>query len=124
MKKIAPFVILFLFCLLAWNVFAHSSGMSFDIDGEEIDGPLGAALGLLFAGGGIIIAALVVLFVGAVLAVVFAGVGVLLALGLGLAALVLAAVISPLLLPILVPAAIIWFFVSRSRRNRVKAQAV
>jgi hypothetical protein len=124
MKKIAPFVILFLFCLLAWNVFAHSSGMSFDIDGEEIDGPLGAVLGLLFAGGGIIIAALVVLFVGAVLAVVFAGVGVLLALGLGLAALVLAAVISPLLLPILVPAAIIWFFVSRSRRNRVKAQAV
>lgn len=124
MKKIAPFVILFLFCLLAWNVFAHSSGMSFDIDGEEIDGPLGAALGLLFAGGGIIIAALVVLFVGAVLAVVFAGVGVLLALGLGLAALILAAVISPLLLPILVPAAIIWFFVSRSRRNRVKAQAV
>ncbi len=124
MKKIAPFVILFLFCLLAWNVFAHSSGMSFDIDGEEIDGPLGAALGLLFAGGGIIIAALVVLFVGAVLAVVFAGVGVLLALGLGLAALVLAAVISPLLLPILVPAAIIWFFVSRSRRNRARAQAV
>ena len=124
MKKIAPFVILFLFCLLAWNVFAHSSGMSFDIDGEEIDGPLGAALGLLFAGGGIIIAALVVLFVGAVLAVVFAGVGVLLALGLGLAALVLAAVISPLLLPILVPAAIIWFFVSRSRRNSAKAQAI
>ena len=91
MKKIAPFVILFLFCLLVWNVFAHSSGMSIDIDGEEIDGPLGAVLGLLFAGGGIIIAALVVLFVGAVLAVVFAGVGVLLALGLGLAALVLAA---------------------------------
>ncbi len=124
MKKIAPFVILFLFCLLAWNVFAHSSGLSFDIDGEEIDGPLGAVLGLLFAGGGIIIAGLVVLFVGAVLAVVFAGVGVLLALGLGLAALVLAAVISPLLLPILVPAAIIWFFVSRSRRNSAKAQAV
>jgi hypothetical protein len=123
MKKIAPFVILFLFCLLAWNVFAHSSGLSFDIDGEEIDGPLGAVLGLLFAGGGIIIAGVVVLFVGAVLAVVFAGVGLLLTLGLGLAALVLAAVISPLLLPILVPAAIIWFFMSRSRRNG-KAQAV
>ena len=65
-----------------------------------------------------------VLFVGAVLAVVFAGVGVLLALGLGLAALVLAAAISPLLLPILIPVAIIWFFMNRSRRNRIKAQAV
>jgi hypothetical protein len=124
MKKVAPYVILFLFFLLVWNVFAHPSGMSFDIDGEEIDGPLGAVLGLLFAGGGIIIAGLVMLFVGAVLAVVFAGVGVLLALGLGLAALVLGAVVSPLLLPLLIPAAIIWFFMNRSRRNRMKAEAV
>jgi hypothetical protein len=124
MKKAAPYVILFLFFLLLWNVFAHSSGMTFDIDGEEFDGPLGAVLGLLFAGGGIIIAALVMLFVGAVLAVVFAGVGVLIAFGLGLAALVVAALVSPLLLPILVPAAIVWFFVNRSRRNRTKAQAV
>jgi hypothetical protein len=124
MKKIAPFVILFLFCLLAWNLFAHSSGVSFDIDGEEFDGPLAALLGLMFAGGGIVIATLVVLFVGAVLAVVFAGVGVLLVLALGLAALAIAAAVSPLLLPILVPVAIIWFFVTRSRRNRVKAQAV
>lgn len=124
MKKIAPIVILFLFCLLAWNIFVHPSGMTFDVDGEEFDGPLGAVLGLLFAGGGIIIGALVVLFVGAVLAVVFAGVGVLLALGLGLAALVLAAAISPLLLPLVIPAAIIWFVMHRNRRNRMKAQAV
>lgn len=124
MKKIAPIVILFLFGLLAWNVFVHPSGMTFDIDGEEIDGPLGAVLGLLFAGGGMIIAALVILCVGALLAVVFAGLGVMLALGLGLAGLVLAALISPLLLPLLIPAAIIWFFVSRSRRNRIKAQTV
>jgi hypothetical protein len=124
MKKIAPIVILFLFSLLVWNVFVHPSGMSIDIDGEEIDGPLGALLGLLFAGGGMIVAVLVMLFVGCLLAVVFAGVGVILALALGLAALVLTAVISPLLLPVLIPAAIIWFFVSRSRRNRSKAEAV
>jgi hypothetical protein len=123
MKKIAPIVILFLFCLLAWNIFVQPHGMTFDIDGEEISGPFGAALGLLFAGGGIIIAALVVLFVGAVLAVVFAGIGVLLALGLGLAALVLAAAISPLLLPLLIPLAIVWFIMGRNRRNRMKAQA-
>jgi hypothetical protein len=124
MKRIAPLVIVFLFCLLVWNVFVHPSGMTIDIDGEHIDGPLGALLGMLFAGGGLIIAALVLLFVGALLAVVFAGVGVILALALGLGALVLAAVVSPLLLPILVPAAIIWFFVSRARRNRIKAAAL
>jgi hypothetical protein len=123
MKRIAPIVILFLFGLLAWNVFVQPSGMSFDIDGEEIDGPLGAVLGLLFAGGGMIIVALLVLFVGALLAVVFAGVGVLLALVLALVALVLAAVLSPLLLPLLIPVAIIWFFMHRARHNRLKAQS-
>jgi hypothetical protein len=124
MKKIAPFVILLLFFLLTWNQFAHSSGFSFDIDGEEFDGPLATLLGLLFAGGGIVIATVVVLFVGAVLAVVFAGVGVLLVFALGLAALAISAAVSPLLLPILIPVAIIWFFTTRSRRNRVKEQAV
>jgi hypothetical protein len=123
MKKIAPLVILFLFCLLVWNVFFHPHGMTIDFDGDTVDGPLGALLAVLFAGGGLVIAALVMLFVGALLAVVFAGVGVLLAIGLGLGALVLAAVVSPLLLPLLIPAAIIWFLVGRSRRNRARAQA-
>jgi hypothetical protein len=49
---------------------------------------------------------------------VFAGVGVILLGALCLAALAVAAAISPLLLPLLVPAAIIWFFVSRSRKHR------
>jgi hypothetical protein len=123
MKKVAPFVILFLFCLLVWNMFAHWSGVGIDIDGEELDGPLGALLGLVFAGGGLIIAALVALVVGTVLAVVFAGVGLLMVLGLGLGALVLAVLVSPLLLPLLIPLAIIWFFMGRARRSRDKAQA-
>lgn len=118
MKKIAPLVILFLFCLLVWNVFVQPFGMDVDFDGNDFDGPLGALIGLVFAGGGLIIAALVLVFVGALLALVFAGVGVLLALGLGLAALMLAAVFSPLLLPILIPGAIIWFFMRRNERNR------
>ncbi len=117
MKKIAPVVILFLCALLAWNVFIEPSGFSFDIDGEDIDGPLGALLGLLFAGGGVLIAALVILCVGALLAVIFAGLGVMLALGLGLLMLVLAALISPLMLPLLIPLAIVWFIVRRNRRK-------
>jgi hypothetical protein len=95
-----------------------------DFDGERFDGPVGAVLGLLFAGGGLIVAALVLVFVGAVLAVVFAGVGLLLTLGLGIGAVVVAAAISPLLLPLLIPAAIIWFFMHRARRNRLKTQTV
>ena len=37
---------------------------------------------------------------------------------------VLALLISPLLLPLLVPVAIVWFFVSRSRRHRIMQQPV
>jgi hypothetical protein len=118
MKKIAPYVILFLFALLLWNVFTSSSDMTFSVDGDEIDGPLGALLAVLFAGGGTIIAALVMVVVAAVLAVVFAGVGIILLGALGVGAVAVAVAISPLLLPLLLPLAVIWFLVNRSRRNR------
>jgi hypothetical protein len=64
------------------------------------------------------------LVVGAVLAVVFAGVGILCIGGLAVGACVVALLISPLLLPLLVPLAIVWFFVSRSRKHRYMQQAV
>lgn len=125
MKKPAIFLIALLFSLLLWNVFASSAGMSFDIDGDEIDGPLGALAALLFASGGTLIAVLVMLVVGAVLAVVFAGVGIILIGGLGIGALVLALAVSPLLLPLLLPLTVIWFLVSRSRKHRtVREQTV
>jgi hypothetical protein len=117
MKKIAPYVILFLFAMLIWNVFVHNDGMSFNIDGEEFDGPFGALLGMLFAGGGILIAGLVMVVVGVVLAVVFAGVGVIVVGALGVAALAVVAAIAPLFLPLLLLAGI-WYLVSRSRKNR------
>ncbi|MBC7453976.1 MAG: hypothetical protein H7335_09755 [Massilia sp.] len=133
MKKIAPIVILLLFCLLAWNVFVHPFGMTFDMHGTNFDGmdfhgagiadPLGAVLGVLFAGGALFIAAGAILLVGALLALVFAGVGVLLVCALGCAALALAALVSPLLLPLLIPAAIVWLFVARARRHRRAAPA-
>lgn len=120
MKKIAPYVILFLIALIAWDMLADSGGIQ--IDGEEFDGPFGTLLGLVFGSIGLIIGTLVVLCVGALLAVVFAGVGVLVIGALALAALLALVAVSPLLLPLLVPAAIIWFFVARSRRNRMKVQ--
>jgi hypothetical protein len=125
MKKIAPYVILFLFALLLWDVLASSSHWMMHIDGEEFDGPLGALLALLFAGGGAIIGALALVVAGVVLAVVFAGVGVIVLGALAVAALALALAISPLLLPLLVPVAIIWIMASRSRKNReAREQAV
>lgn len=125
MKKSAPWVILLLVVLLASAVFMYWSGTVVDIDGDRIDGPAGALLGVVFAGGGMLFAGLVMLVVGAVLAVVFAGVGVLLLGLLAVAAFAVAAAISPLLLPLLLPLAIIWFFVSRSRKQRaLREQAV
>ncbi|WP_020654565.1 hypothetical protein [Massilia niastensis] len=123
MKKYAPYVILFLFALLLWNVASYSGDMTVNFDGEEIDGPLGALLAVLFAGGGTILGILVTLVVGVVLAVVFAGLGVILLGVLGVCAVSVALLISPLLLPLLLPLALVWYFVNRSRRARVATHA-
>jgi hypothetical protein len=122
MKRIAPVVILFLFAMIAWNMFSHSHGIDVDFDGDDFDGPVGAVFGLLFAGGGMLIGGLVALLVGAILAVVFAGVGVVLVGALALVAVLLCVALTPLMFPILVPLAILWWFMSR--RNKAKTVAV
>lgn len=119
MKKIAPFILLFLFAAVLWNVFADTQGMVFHIDGDELDGPAAVLLGLLFAGGGILLAACIMVLVGMVLTVVFAGIGMLLLGALMLAAFCVAVAVSPLLLPLLLPLALICYLVSRARRPRV-----
>ena len=123
MKKTAAIIILFLFALLVWNVFTFGDSVV-NIDGEDIGGPLGALLATFFAGGGLLLAGVIMLFVGGVLAVVFAGVGILCIGGLAIGACVLALMVSPLLLPLLVPVAIVWWLVSRSRKHRVMQQPV
>jgi hypothetical protein len=123
MKKTAAIIILFLFAMLVWNVFTFGDNVV-NIDGEDIGGPLGALLATFFAGGGLLLAGVIMLFVGGVLAVVFAGVGILCIGGLAIGACVLALMVSPLLLPLLVPVAIVWWLVSRSRKHRVMQQPV
>jgi hypothetical protein len=118
MKKIAPYLILFLCALLLWDLLFTFGDASFHIDGEEVGGPLGAMLGILLAGGGTLIGLLMAVVVGAVLAVVFAGVGIVIVGALAIAGLALAAAIVPFLLPLLLPLAVIWYLVSRARRNR------
>lgn len=124
MKKTAAFVILFLFALLLWDLSSWSGNMAFNVDGDEVTGPLGALLALLFAGGGALLGGVALLVVGGILAVVFAGVGILCIGGLALGAVLLALAVSPLLLPLLVPVAIVWCLIGRSRRNRVMQQPV
>ncbi|KFI07894.1 hypothetical protein [Massilia sp. BSC265] len=121
MKTFAKIALLFVFAVLLLDIaFDAADFMRFHLDGEEFDGPLGALLGVLFAGGGIVIAAIVTVVVGVVLAVVFAGVGVIVLGALGCAAVAVALALSPLLLPLLVPVAIVWYLVSRSRKAHVE----
>ena len=124
MKKIFPVLILFLCAMLVWNLFISPGDIHFDLDDADFDGPVGAIAAVLFAGGGLLIGALVTLFVGAVLAVVFAGLGVIFIGAIALGAVVLAALLSPLLLPVLIPVAIIWFLMRRSKKNRTLAVPV
>ena len=122
MKKIAPYIILVLCALILWDLLFTFSGASFHIDGDEVDGPIGAMLGILLGGGGVLIGLLVTVVVGAVLAVVFAGVGVVIIGALAIAGVAVAAAVVPFLLPLLLPLALIWYLVSRSRKNRVVRQ--
>lgn len=118
MKKIVPYLILFLCALLLWDLLFSFGDASFHIDGEDFDGPVGAMFGILLAGGGTLIGLLVVLVVGVVLAVVFAGVGIVIVGALAIAGLAVAAAIVPFLIPLLLPLALVWYLVSRARRNR------
>lgn len=123
MKKIAPYIILFILAMVVWEaMMIDTHDMHFVFGDEEMDGPLGALLGLALAGGGMLIGFVVLVLVGIVLTVVFASVGVLLMVGLAVGAVVLALAISPLLLPILIPLAIFWYFANRSKKNRMKAE--
>lgn len=125
MKRAAPYVILFLFAMVLWNALSWGGDANIYFGDDELDGPLGFLLATLFAGGGTLIAVLVTAVVGVVLAVVFAGVGVIVIGALCVAALTVALAVSPLLLPLVLPLALIWYFMHRSRKERLeKAVAV
>jgi hypothetical protein len=120
-KTLAYATIAALFGLVLWNVFFASHGMHVDFDGDEIDGPLGALIGLVAGGAGLLVAGVALALVGVILAAVFAGLGILAVVGLAVGAVVLALVASPLLLPLAIPVAIFWFIGSRNRRKAAAA---
>ncbi len=122
MKKLFPAVVIFLTAMVLWNVFIQPGHFMVDIDGDSFDGPVGIVFGSLLAGGGMLLAAVIVISVGLLLTVLFAGLGILLVVGLVLGAVCLAAVMSPLMLPLLIPAAIIWTFHRRNQRDQQSPQ--
>lgn len=117
MKKLLTIALIALLAIAAWNSI-DTSDMIVHVGDEEFDGPVGALLGLVFGGMGLVIAAVVMVCVAVFLGFLFAGLGILMLTGLVLLAIVLAAVMSPLMLPLLIPAGIIWFFVARNRKQK------
>jgi len=119
-KKLILAAFLFLLAVMAWqSIFGDN--MSINIDGDEIDGPLGAVLAVFFGGAGMLIAGVVMVCVTIFLCLLFAGLGILMVGGMALAAVLVVAAVSPLLLPLLIPIGIYWFFSARSRKQRQRA---
>ena len=119
MKKLLTFaLILMLACLFLDKIGA--TDMHMQLDGDEIDGPLEWLFGLVFAGGGLLIAALALVFAAVVTGVILAGVGMVLVVVVACCVVLALALSTPVLLHLLIPVAIVWLLVSR---NRKQAQA-
>ena len=119
MKKLLTFVlIVMLACLFLDKV--GGSDMHMQFNGDDVDGPLEWLFGLVFAGGGLLIAAMALVCAAVVTGVALAGVGVVLIAVVALCVVLVLALSTPVLLPLLIPVAIVWLIVSR---NRKQAQA-
>ena len=124
MKKLLTFALIL---MLAW-LFLDKIGatdMHMQLDGDEIDGPLEWLFGLVFAGGGLLIAALALVFAAVVTGVILAGVGMALVVVVACCVVLALALSTPVLLPLLIPVAIVWLLVSRNRRqSRAQQQSL
>jgi len=116
-KKLLAAAIVFVIALSVWDSVLGNN-MHINIDGDEFDGPLGALFGLVLAGGGILITAVAVTCAAVFVGVLCAGIGMVLVSALVLAAVIVLAAMSPLLLPLLIPVGLYWIFTARARRQR------
>ena len=120
MKKFLTFVlVLMLACLFLDKI--GGSDMHMQFNGDEFDGPLESLFGLVFAGGGLLIALIALVCAAVVAGVVVASVGLFMVAGIviggAVLVLVLLACSAPVLLPLLVIAAVIWLLSNRSRKQ-------
>ena len=120
MKKFLTFVlVLMLACLFLDKI--GGSDMHMQFNGDDVDGPLEWLFGLAFAGGGLLIALIALVCAAVVAGVVVASVGLFMVAGIviggAVLVLVLLACSAPVLLPLLVIAAMIWLLSNRSRKQ-------
>ncbi|MBA5637493.1 hypothetical protein H3H37_10550 [Duganella sp. LX20W] len=116
-KKLIPLTVFALLAAAVWYALA-TGDMHVNVDGDEIDGPLGALLAVLFGGAGMVVAAVALTCVAVFVSLLFASLGVLMVVGFALLTLLLVAAISPLLLPLLIPVGIFWWYSARQRKQR------
>jgi len=117
MKKFLIFVFILVLACLFFNKIGGSN-MTMDFNGNDVDGPLEFLFGMIFAGGGLLIALLALICAAVLVGLVMTGVGVLMvAIVAGCIALGLL-FSAPFMLPLLIPVAIIWVLVSRNRKQR------
>jgi len=118
MKKLLAFTAIVILAMVAWVSIVGTPDTLVTIGDEDFDGPLGAFLGLLFAGGGMIIAGVAMTFAAVIVGAVFAGLGIMMVFGMALLAVILAAIIAPFTLPLLIPVGIVWWIVRRNNKRK------
>ncbi|WP_338770333.1 hypothetical protein [Massilia sp. METH4] len=120
MKKLLLVTLVVLLFIATCNAFDHSWwGPDFyvNVDGEEYNGPFGWLLGVLLAGGGLVIGAVVIVCVALLVGLLFAGLGMLVVVGLAALGVAIAAALSPLLLPLAIVIGLVWYFNRRGKRR-------
>jgi hypothetical protein len=121
MKKLLAIVLIAVLAMAAWYSIVDYNNVIVHIGDEDFDGPLGALIGMVAAGGGMVIAFIALTCAAVFVGFVFAGLGILMLVGMCLLAIVLAAVIAPFLLPLLIPIGIIWWIARRNKRKEILA---
>lgn len=120
LKKVIPVAVIAALAIAAW-IAIDSNNLHINIDGDELDGPMGALLGVVFGGAGLLIAGVAITCAAVFIGLLFASLSVLLVVGLAVLAVVLVAAMAPLMLPLLIPVGIFWLLTARGRRQRKQA---
>lgn len=112
-KKTAWVLALLMLILFAWGLFVEAGSTRIIIDGHELTGPFKGAVGAA----GFIIGLIALLCAAIFLLFAVAGFGMLILGGFVLAALMLTALASPILLLVVAPLAVVWLFIALTRRT-------
>jgi hypothetical protein len=118
-KKLALILAILMIVFLGWSLLGLTTNVSVSINGREITGPFGTAVGLW----GTILSAVILFCVAILLAFVFASVGLVVVGCLALVGIILIAIALPFLLPLIIPLFIVWLFCAISRSGKATTKA-